>query len=344
MTTEREILASLRHRLPELLPTLRVVAERPSSRAPWDLVLKLPSRGKTQRLVCAIKSVGEPRYLAQATTSLTLALAKDPRSYPVVVAPYIAPEGQRLCREAGVGYLDLAGNAYLRFDGVLVDRRSGKPPPRAKARLRRLFSPKSSRILRVLLEEPRAEWTLAKLATEAAVSLRTAHLVINALEEKALVEKRRGAIALQKPGELLDLWAQNYRLEQHRWRTFYTFVRSPMELAARLTAQAVAHKERVALTLHSAAALVAPFVRSADVHAFFLGDLERLAKTLDLRPVESGGTVHLLEPYDEGVFYRSQTIRRIRVVCNAQLYLDLINYPARGREQAEVLRRKRLGY
>lgn len=344
MPTEKEVLASLRRRLPELLPTLQVAVERPSPRDPWDLALKVRSAGKTRRLVCEIKSVGEPRYLAQAIAALTLAARKDPRLYPVVVAPYISPEGRRLCREAGVGYLDLTGNVFLRFDGVLVDRRSGEPPPRAKARLRRLFSPKSSRLLRVLLEQPGTKWTLARLAEEAAISLRTAHLVVNALEEKAFVEKRRGAITLQKPGELLDLWAQNYTLERHRRHTFYTFARNPAELAAKLTAHAVSHKEAVGLTLHSGAAFVAPFVRSPDVHAYFLGDRERLVKALDLRPVESGGTVHLLEPYDEGVFYRIQTIRGVRVVCNAQLYLDLINYPARGREQAEALRREKLGY
>jgi hypothetical protein len=117
-----------------------------------------------------------------------------------------------------------------------------------------------------------------------------------------------------------------------------------IDLAAKLCAYAVSRKEAVGLTLHSGAAFVAPFVRSPDVHAYFAGDRERLVKALDLMPVESGGIVHLLEPYDEGVFYRMQTIRGVRAVCNAQLYLDLINYPARGREQAEVLRRQKLGY
>lgn len=344
MPTEKEVLASLRRQLPELLPTLQVAVERPSPDAPWDLVLKVRSGGRTRRLVCEVKAVGEPRYLAQAITSLTLAARKNPRIYPVVVAPYISAEGRRLCREAGVGYLDLAGNVFLRFDGILVDRLSPELPPRAKARLRRLFAPKSSRIPRVLLEQPELEWTLARLADEAAISLRTAHLVVNALEEKAFVEKRRGAIRLQKPGDLLDLWAQNYSVERHRHYTFYTFIRNPAELAAKLTAHAMSHNEAFGLTLHSGAAFVEPFVRSPDMHAYFLGNRERLVRALDLRPVEAGGTVHLLEPYDEGVFYRIQTIREVRVVCNTQLYLDLINYPARGREQAEVLRRKKLRY
>ncbi|MGQ0695430.1 MAG: hypothetical protein ACT4OL_07630, partial [Nitrospiraceae bacterium] len=306
MSAEAQIIASLRQRLAELLPALDVELQRPRREAPWDLDLKVRAAGTTRRVICEVKSVGEPRYLAQAITSLTRATQKNSRLYPLVVAPYISPEGRRLCREAKVGYLDLTGNAFLRFDGVLIDRASPKPPPRAKARLRRLFAPKSSRIIRVLLEQPGDKWTLARLAEEATVSLRTTHLVINALEEKAFVEKRRGAITLQKPGELLDLWAQNYSVDKHRQHAFYTFVRSPGDLAAKLCAHAMSKKEAVGLTLHSGAAFVAPFVRSPDVHAYFVGDRERLVKALDLRPVESGGTVHLLEPYDEGVFYRMQ--------------------------------------
>ena len=72
----------------------------------------------------------------------------------------------------------------------------------------------------MLLEQPRETWTLARLATEASLSLRTAHLVINALGEKAFVNKRRGAITLTRPGDLLDLWAENYKLEAHRQQTF----------------------------------------------------------------------------------------------------------------------------
>ncbi len=344
MPTEQQVLAALRRRLPELLPSLQMDVEQAARGAPWDLVLKVQNAGRVRRIVCEVKAVGEPRYLAQAVATLTRATQKDPRLYPLVVAPYISPEGQRLCREAGAGYLDLTGNAFLRFDGILVDRVSPKPPPRAKARLRRLLSPKSSRIIRVFLERPKTDWTLIRLADEAKVSLRTAHLVVNALEEKAFIEKRRGAITLQKAGELLDLWAQDYRFEKYQQHTYYTFVRSASDLAKRLCTYAMQHKESVGLTLHSGAAFVAPFVRSPDLYAYFMGDRERLLKTLDLRPVESGGTVHLVEPYDEGVFYRVQTIRGVRVVCNTQLYLDLVNYPARGREQAEVLRRKKLRY
>jgi hypothetical protein len=133
-------------------------------------------------------------------------------------------------------------------------------------------------------------------------------------------------------------------LEQHAQRTFYTFLRSPREVGKRLAEQAAAHGVRVALTLHSGAALVAPFVRSSEVHAYVEGDIDRLAKALDLRPVDAGGTVHLLDPNDAGVFYGARTIDRIPVVCNTQLYIDTVNYPGRGAEQAAELRRRVLRF
>jgi transcriptional regulator with AbiEi antitoxin domain of type IV toxin-antitoxin system len=330
--------------LRELLPTFRITRERQAAQATWDVAGVVRSGRTTRQILIECKSVGEPRYLAQAITRLTLARHRLPRAYPVVAAPYIGPAGQRLCRDAEVGYIDLVGNALLRFDSVLIDRRSAERPVREKSRLKRLFSPKSSRVLRVLLEKPEIDWTLARLAAEAEISLRTAHLVINALEEKVFVDKRRGAIRLRQPGALLDLWGENYRVDEHRRLTYYSFIRNPRELAATLTSQADARKDRLALTLHSGAALVAPFVRSADVHAYFRGDVERLVKAADLRPVESGGSVHLLVPNDEGVFYRTQTVDHVPVVCNTQLYLDLLHYPARGREQAEELRRQKLRY
>jgi len=89
---------------------------------------------------------------------------------------------------------------------------------------------------------------------------------------------------------------------------------------------------------------VAPFVRFTDIHFYFTGEFEELIASLDLRPVEAGGTVHVLTPYDEGVFYHIQEIDGVQVVCQTQLYLDLVNYPARGKEQAEFLRRQKMTF
>ena len=151
-------------------------------------------------------------------------------------------------------------------------------------------------------------------------------------------------IRLEKPGPLLDLWAESYRLAQHRQHTFYSFVQDPRELAIRLARHTKTHHILCALTLHSGAALVAPFVRSTEVHAYVRGDVDAIARALDLRPVDSGGNIHLLVPQEDGVFYRTRLIKQLPVVCNTQLYLDLLHFPARGQEQADALRRQTLKY
>jgi len=57
-----------------------------------------------------------------------------------------------------------------------------------------------------------------------------------------------------------------------------------------------------------------------------------------------GGNVFLVEPYDEAVFYKVQQRKGVWVVSNVQLYVDLYNYPARGREAAEHLRKAVIGF
>jgi hypothetical protein len=54
--------------------------------------------------------------------------------------------------------------------------------------------------------------------------------------------------------------------------------------------------------------------------------------------------VHILNPYDQGVFYAPLEKGGLSVVCLPQLYADLFRYERRGREQAEYLRREAIGY
>ena len=63
--------------------------------------------------------------------------------------------------------------------------------------------------------------------------------------------------------------------------------------------------------------------------------MEDLANDTGLKPVETGGNVLLLRPYDDGVLQGSRVLYGARVVAPAQLYLDLQSMPGRGEEAAE---------
>lgn len=345
---EEEIIRILPEKLEELVPELEVLEHEAQvsfgGSERYDLLLKVRIGQVTRTLLCEAKSVGEPRYVHQAISQISKVATEVSDISPIVAAPYISEEGRRLCREAQVGYVDFTGNVFLRFDSVFIDRSGEGPMPRDRKALRRLFAPVSSRVIRVILENPDKTWTFQGLAQESKASLGLTYRVVDALDEKAYVDKKRGAISILRPGELLDLWAENYSVDMNPSQTFYSFARSFSGFVDRLKDVAREEQFRYALTLHSGASKVAAFVRFTDVHLYYQGDLQTIVEGLDLRPVEVGGTIHVLSPYDEGVFYNLQYIDDVVVVCNTQLYLDLVNYPARGKEQADFLRERKMSF
>jgi hypothetical protein len=43
---------------------------------------------------------------------------------PVIIAPYLSPESQALCKESQAGFLDLEGNARLALGEVFIVKRT----------------------------------------------------------------------------------------------------------------------------------------------------------------------------------------------------------------------------
>jgi hypothetical protein len=102
---------------------------------------------------------------------------------------------------------------------------------------------------------------------------------------------------------------------------------------------------RYALTLNAGLSLVAPYMRIPAVHCYLEGDPAPVIAALGLQPTtETEATLHLLAPYDPGVFYGALEKGGLKVVCLPQLYVDLLRYERKGAEQAEHLRREAMGY
>ena len=63
---------------------------------------------------------------------------------------------------------------------------------------------------------------------------------------------------------------------------------------------------------------------------------DALAEALGAREVERGANLRLSEPYYRySAFYGVRIVDGLPVVADLQLWLDLYDYPQRGREQAE---------
>ena len=348
MLKVQEMRRSAAQRLREIFPKAKAWEEVSESRIgsqTADLVVKFRMGEQEHTLVLEVTGLGQPKQIREAVTRLNEIRRELPGAYPVAVSGYISPDSAAILRRNGLGYLDLSGNCYLAFENILIEK-EGKPNIRPSTRpLKSLFAPRATRVVRVLLVDSQHAWRLEELAKAAEVSLGHAHNVVKRLEELAWLERgEQQRIRLTKPGELLEAWSAAYTYRQSGVATYFSPERITRKLMAEIARWAQAEGRRYAFTLHSGAALVAPDIRFPAIHCYLSEGADALARALGLRAGEGEGNVHILTPYDQGVFYAPLSKGGLSVVCLPQLYVDLFRYERRGREQAEYLRRKALGY
>jgi hypothetical protein len=188
-----------------------------------------------------------------------------------------------------------------------------------------------------MLSQPKSDWTFARLARESPVTPGMAFKVVDRLVAEGYASKERAAIRLVKPGELLDAWTSGYDFTSQKTTGYYCPMKEKERILSALKPLA---KDAYALTMGAAASLLAPVVRSTDVYLYVPDTNRTILEALELKPVEFGGNVYLVEPSDARVFFDTQRKDGLTLVSALQLYLDLFNYPMRGREQAEAIREK----
>jgi len=305
-----------------------------------------PSSGGIIDLLFKIKTNAQPRFVRLAALNMRDVCSTLRNSYCVLGAPYLSETSAKICRDYGLGYLDLAGNSFLNFEKVFI-KTEGQPNPYASTRpLKNLFSPKSTRVLRVLLDDPRREWYVKDLAEVAKVSLGKASNVKQRLLDFEYAEEvpgqRKKKIRLTDPEKLLNDWADNYSYTDNRLFNYYS-LEAPGEVEERIMSFCTNTGVMCALTLTSADARLTHFLRGAARSFIYIEKpLEPAASYIGLNEVDSGENVTIMVPYDEGVFYGVQEVDNLNIVSDIQLYLDLRSYKQRGKDAAQFLLERRI--
>jgi hypothetical protein len=349
MLKSSEIRRQAAQRLRELFPTAKGWEETAdprigSQRA--DLLIKFRLGGQDITIVLEVSSLGQPRQIRAAVTRLQEVRRELPTAYPVAAAVYIGRESARILKGNNLGYVDLSGNCSLAFENVLIEK-EGKRNTRPSSRpLRSLFAPRATCVVRVLLAEPGQVWRLEELARAAAVSLGHSHNVVKRLEDLAWVERdERQRFRLAKPADLLEGWCDAYTYRTNEISSYFVPERVTRRFMTDVARAVEGQGRRYAFTLNAGLSLVAPHLRVPAIHCYVEGDPAPVAAALGFRPAsEAEGALHLLTPYDPGVFYGALEKGGLKVVCLPQLYADLVHYERRGQEQAEHLRREAMGY
>lgn len=311
-----------------------------------DFVAQVNISGKSHTLIGQCKSNGQPRHVRTALLQLRDYVSRlGKNTTPILIAPYLSPEGQALCRESEVGFLDLAGNARVVFNGIFIERIVGNKPPAARRELRSMFKPKSAQILRVMLRNPRRAWRVTELAEAADVSLGHVSNVRTALLDREWARVSPEGLCLSEPDKLLDAWREAYEPPAgRRWRFYTTLHSSAFEEAARKALLAAESGGQAIFASFSAAQWLAPYARVST--QFFYADdagLDRLQELLKLSSASKGENVIITVPKDRGLI-RDTVEAAPGILCTSpvQTYLDLTASGERGREAADHLRREKL--
>ncbi len=306
-----------------------------------DFVLRLRRPNGPKTILFEVKNNGQPREALRAIHQIQDYLKNYSNSYGVLVAPYISDRAAEICQKANIGVLDLAGNCRLAFDEVFIEYKGVPNPFNIRRDLRTLFSPKSSRVLRVLLNQPKKTWTVQELSKEASVSMGQVSNVKNLLDYREWISVSKEGIKLTEPKELLTEWVSHYSYIRDNFIEPFYSLKSFEEQMNVLAGNSVGTKvlgfnNRFALTGYAGANFIFPYVRSHTV-SLYVDDVEFWIPRLGLKRVESGDNVFLVKPYDEGVFYNCQYFKNVPIVSSIQLYLDLITMGGRGKDGAEAL-------
>lgn len=300
--------------------------------------------GKT-RLLVEVKALSNAASVGAAIQQVqAYAAAAGRHAVPVLATSYMGDAGKRLCADAGVSWFDLSGNAHIVAPGLRIII-EGKPNKFVRrGRPSSAFAPKSARIARHLLIEPRRWFRQQELSREVGLDDGFTSKIVRRLEQDALIERDKvGAIRVRDPDLMLDAWAEVYAFDKHSTLQGHVTARSSEELLGRLAKVLQRSKVRHAATGLAGAWLQTEFAGFRLVTVFVASKPDAaLLKEAAFREEPKGANVWLVVPDDDGVFDGATEVRGIACVHPVQTYVDLLGHPERAREAATELRTRLL--
>jgi hypothetical protein len=337
---EKHIVKELEGSIEQLLPVpgLEVVVEHGRS-VQWDVRVKANYHGLWFDLIIEVVPANNSPAFRDKINRLKSSVLGE-HAVPVVVAPYLSPEKQTLCRKSGVYFMDLSGNVFVAHQSFYVER-IGFPNKYPEKRQRRYaFSDKASLILRELLKDPKRQWGIRELAEKIRLDPGYVSRMAKSLSESGYASRVGGKLKIRSPKEILADWVRAYDLKKNENHRFFVLAPDMKSILQRIRKIDIPQKVEYALSVQAGAELVAPHAVYKEVHMYVSDGegIEFFKKELDLKNADQGANLVLMMPYyKHSVFYDSREVENLRVVSDIQLYIDLYRYPVRGREQAEHL-------
>lgn len=296
-------------------------------------------------LMVEFTTIASRARLRDAASALVQRQAGEQGAIYVLASAFISPTNQQILREAGAPFFDFAGNAWIVHDRFHIDRRGFANPSKESRPARNPFSDKASLVLRLLMST-QEHMGIRQIAEEAELTAGYVSKVAQELERRGYLHRKHEGIVLRHPTDLLQEWVYSYRKRRPTAGVnFFVPVQHADELIGRLSQARVAGSDDYVLTLHAGASLVDRYADfdTVDLYVRNLELADAIAAELGGRAVERGGNLSMRVPYYRvSAFFGKRRLGGLWVASDVQLYLDLYDYPVRGREQAEHLYNRHL--
>ena len=363
-TMESTIAEALRNQIPvRALPGVSIANVQEQPEQPFGISFDLLSGPNQIRVLGEVKPTFSPRVLEEIGPWIRRLKSLRTDVAVAVIAPQLSSQAQTFCIKNGIDFLDLSGNVFINVPGKFTLQRSGMRAsaefavPSQSARTANVFSGRFSRVLRVLLQQPRP-WSISEIARELekesvqfrerfpgtevdfTISQGSVSKAIAGLEEQLGVRRRGTAIVVPEPARLLQQWADKYK-ERYRWRLRSSFqTGNPFGSDLTKIADGISPLLQGAYAFTGAIAVTkdAPFIDIDIVDVFAASGAADAMGLRDLKSqASSGPPIRVITPYDAGVFMYSNLLERALVVSPVQAYLDLYARGGRDLKQAEYL-------
>ena len=390
--SEAELIQYIKENIQELLPSLTITSIDSQVKVEDQYVDLLIQTKKNEVCIIQVKSSSEPTQVYKAISELK-SFQTSKNECLIVATPKMSERGKILCKQAGVGYLDLQGNVYLEYKKILIDRVQERKIPakfkRKKRRVKQPFTETSFHVLIYLLINRERYVTQQELSDNLNVSKGYINRILKTFEDGIVfygetlffedidqpdtiltntlnvhvigeITTRKNNSQLIRPisnkrpikyfrltnsSKIIEILSKVYDFNNNRFIGFYSFEKNPVSLIKKIAEEGKRMNLPYVFTQHAGASLVAPYVRFNDVNLYVKEkDIQTWISVLNLKETELGGNINLIIPKYKWFFNEIQTISGIKILKDELLYLDLINYPKRGKEQAKFLREQRLRF
>lgn len=291
----------------------------------------------------AIKTSGTLGEVAKALEELKKLGARF--RHPMLVVPYMSSAGRDYCRERGVSWADLSGNARIKAPGLLAKATGFRNRFARRRSEESVFAPKSSRVVRQLLIDPERTYRQKELVQITGLRQGLVSRLVRLLRERGYVQPGTRVVRVTRPRELLHDWHQVYQFDKHSILRGHISSRSGDSLLEHLSAHFRQSGIEHAATGLAGAWLLTHYAEFRLVTLYVKRQpTKRELSDIRFRQTDRGPNTWFVSPNDEGVFAASREVNAVPCVHPVQNYLDLKGHPERANAAAAELRTQLLSW